>query len=292
MTHTHGHIPDNWVLRSAACDYDSIVEPVVGHLQSVGVKIETKRTVRQLSVENNKVVAIDGTPLGANAKVIVTVGANNLEGLVPEGALIYDDRATSPISPHMPLTCSVEQPHSSVWLRADDELATLIEKKFPGLEERDFIHVDVTHPWQITLISLGDKYYKEQPKGSRLFYIALNDLKKAGLDVQKPGTDCTEAELTEEVLKRLGLFDMDPAKYTATVDSRARQLKDRDSAPIVRFMPGEERNLLVFPDTNIENLGLIGERVRAYQAPVPTTEWVTETGHRPFNICSMAIDTE
>jgi hypothetical protein len=24
----------------------------------------------------------------------------------------------------------------------------------------------------------------------------------------------------------------------------------------------------------------IGERVRAYQAPVPTTEWVTETGHR------------
>lgn len=45
-------------------------------------------------------------------------------------------------------------------------------------------------------------------------------------------------------------------------------------------MPGESVNTLVFPDTHCDNLAVIGERVRAYQAPVPTTEWVTETGHR------------
>ena len=45
-------------------------------------------------------------------------------------------------------------------------------------------------------------------------------------------------------------------------------------------MPGEAKNILVFPDTTCTNLALIGERVKAYQAPVPTTEWVTETGHR------------
>lgn len=284
MTHTHGHIPDNWVLRSAACDYESIVEPIVSHLQKKGVHIEQRRAVRKLSVdENHRVVAIDSTPLGPNAKVIVTIGANVSKGLVPKGALIYDDKATSPITPDMPLSTSVTQPHSSVWLRVDDELATQIENKFPGLSERDFIHVDTTHPWQITLISLGSTYYKEQPKGSRLFYIALNDLSKSGLHVQRKGTECSEAELTEEVLKRLELWDMiqsSPTKYTATVDSRARQLGSRDSAPIVRFMPGEERNLLVFPDTQCENLAVIGERVRAYQAPVPTTEWVTETGYR------------
>ena len=284
MTHTHGHIPDNWVLRSACCDYESIIDPIVSHLQKEGVQIERSRAVRKLSVdENHRVVAIDSTPLGPNAKVIVTIGANVSKGLVPEGALIYDDKATSPINPDIPLSTSIAQPHSSVWLRVDNELASQIENKFPGLSERDFIHVDTTHPWQITLISLGSNYYKEQPKGSRLFYIALNDLSKLGLHVQHNGVDCTEAELTGEVLKRLGIWDIvkdSPTQYTATVDARSRQLGSRDSAPIVRFMPGEARNLLIFPDTQCENLAVIGERVRAYQAPVATTEWVTETGHR------------
>jgi myosin-crossreactive antigen len=284
ITHTHGHMPDNWLLKSVSCDYESIIEPIVSHLQVEGVQIEHRRAVRKLSVdENHRIVAIDSTPLGPNAKVIVTIGANVSKGLVPEGALIYDDKATSPINPDVPLSTSVIQPHSSVWLRADDELASQIESRFPGLSEQDFIHIDTTHPWQITLISLGSAYYKEQPKGSRLFYIAMNDLSKSGLHIQRKGTDCSEAELSEEVLRRLGIWDIvqsSPTNYTATVDSRARQLGSRDSAPIVRFMPGEEKNLLVFPDTQCENLAIIGERVRAYQAPVPTTEWVTETGYR------------
>lgn len=282
MTHTHGHIPHNWVLRSASCDYESIVEPIVSYLEKEGVQIENGKQVKKLHIENNHVRAMDETRLAPNDQVIVTVGANVEEELFPEGTLIYNEDA-APITPATPLATSVKQPHSSVWLLADDELASRIEALFPGSKERDFIHVDVTHPWQITLISLGEKYYKDQPKGHRLFYIAMNDLSKPGLHTNSLGTKCTDQQLTEEVLKRLQIWDMaqtSPDKYTATVDSRARQIEGRDSAPIVRFMPGESNNLLVFPDTNCDNLAVIGERVRAYQAPVPTTEWVTETGHR------------
>lgn len=170
-----------------------------------------------------------------------------------------------------------------MWLLAQKGLASQIEARFPGSQERDFIHIDVDHPWQITLISLGDKYYKEQPEGHRLFYIALNDLSKKGLHVDQLGTKCTNKQLAEEVLKRLNIWDLtqaSPDSYTTTVDERARQMGDRDSAPIVRFMPEESGKILVFPDTKCDNLAVIGERVRAYQAPVPTTEWVSETGHR------------
>ncbi len=71
MTHTHGTAPHNWVLRSASCDYESIVEPIVSYLQKEGVHIEKRRTVRQLAVENQRVVAIDGAQLTPNAKVII-----------------------------------------------------------------------------------------------------------------------------------------------------------------------------------------------------------------------------
>jgi myosin-crossreactive antigen len=283
MTHTHANIPHNWFLRSAACDYESIVDPIVDYLKREGVQIETEKSVQRLEIRDNHVQAIDELQLGPDDKVIVTVGANVGRELFsdPKGTLLYD--TTNPISPDAPLETSVRQPHSSVWLLAGEELASQIEARFLGAHERDFIHIDVEHPWQITLISLGDKYYKKQSKGSRLFYIAMNDLSKEGLHVKRIGTKCTEQQLAEEALKRLKIWDIiqqSPKKYTATVDSRARQFEDRDSAPIVRFMPGESQNILAFPDTQCDNLAVIGERVRAYKAPVPTTEWVTETGHR------------
>lgn len=282
MTHTHGHIPNNWVLRSSGCDYESIVEPIVAHLKKEGVHIENEKLVEKLHIKSKHVYAIDQMVLDPHDQVIVTVGANVGKKLLPEGTLIYNDTAV-PISPETPLQNSVKQPHSSVWLLAHPDLASRIEALFPGSGERDFIHVDVTHPWQITLISLGQNYYKDQPKGCRLYYIAMNDLSKAGINLDSLGTKCTDKQLTKEVLKRLDIWDIVqefPDKFTATVDSRARQFEGRDSAPIVRFMPGESDNVLVFPDTNCDNLAAIGERVKAYQAPVPTTEWVTETGHR------------
>ncbi len=282
ITHTHAHIPHNWVLRSATNDYESVVEPIVSHLQHNGVHIENEKFVAKLHIDHNHVYAIDDTKLEPNDKVIVTVGANVATGLFPEGVLIHD-QTEDPLSPDTPLATSVKQPHSSVWLLAHANLASQIETLFPGANERDFIHVDVTHPWQITLISLGEKYYKDQPEKHRLFYLALNDLSKKGICLDKAGTACTDNELAEEVLKRLNIWDIvqqSPDQYTATVDSRARQFANRDSAPIVRFMPGESEKILVYPDTNCDNLAVIGERVKAYQAPVPTTEWVTETGHR------------
>lgn len=282
MTHTHGHIPNNWVLRSAGCDYESIVEPIVEYLKKEGVCIQNEKSIKQLQIQGKRVTAIDQTRLGLQDQVIMTIGANVGKGLLPDGTLIYSKTAI-PISPDTPLQNSVMQPHSSVWLLAEPDLASKIEALFPGSGERDFIHVDVTHPWQITFISLGQNYYKNQPKGCRLYYIAMNDLSKAGLNVASVGTKCTDQELTEEVLKRLNIWDVVQSsrdKFTATVDARARQLKDQDSAPIVRFMPGESDNTLVFPDTNCDNLAVIGERVKAYLSPVPTTEWVTETGHR------------
>jgi myosin-crossreactive antigen len=283
MTHTHGHIPHNWVLRSASCDYESIVDPIVDYLKREGVQIQTDKPVKKLEIRDNHVHAIDGLELGPNDKVIATVGANVGSELFssPKETLLYD--SANPISPDTPLETSKRQPHSSVWLLANENLASQIEAKLPGSQVRDFIHIDVDHPWQITLISLGNKYYKKQPAGSRLFYIAMNDLSKEGLHVQRQGTKCTDKELAEEALRRLGIYDIveqSPADYTATVDSRARQFEDRDSAPIVRFMPKESQNILAFPDTNCDNLAIIGERVRAYNAPVPTTEWVAETGHR------------
>ncbi|MES2273522.1 MAG: oleate hydratase [Chlamydiota bacterium] len=280
MTHTHANIPNNWVLRSASCDYESIVEPIVSHLKREGVHIENEKIVEKLHINHDHVYAMDQTILEPNDQVIVTVGANVGRELLPEGALIHTN-TVAPVPPETPLETSVKQPHSSVWLLADNDLADRIETLFPGANERDFIHVDVQHPWQITLISLGKKYYKEQPEGARLFYIAMNDLSKKGLFLDSLGTKCTDQQLSEEVLKRLKIWDIaTPGRYTATVDSRARQFEGRDSAPIVRFMPGESEKVLVFPDTHCDNLAVIGERVKAYQAPVPTTEWVTETGHR------------
>lgn len=284
MTHTHANVPDNWMLRSAACDYDSIVDPIVTYLKSESVQIQTEKPVKKLDIRDKHVHAIDDMPLGPDDKVIMTVGANVNKELFPDPkeVLLYN-KTKSPIAPCTPLETSKRQPHSSVWLLAHKDLAKKIEERFPGTEERDFIHIDVEHPWQITLISLGDKYYKQQPKDHRLYYIAMNDLSKKGLHVHTPGTKCTEAELAEEALKRLEIWDIvnqAPEKYTATVDSRARQFADHDSAPVVRFIPGESDKILLYPDTQCDNLAVIGERVRAYQAPVPTTEWVTETGHR------------
>ena len=282
MTHTHGNIPHNWVLRSVSCDYESIIEPIVAYLKREGVEIATETPIRKIQIHHNHVHAIDEMQLKPDDKVIVTVGANVVRELFSEEeTLLYD--TANPVSPDTPLETSIKQPHSSVWLLAHTDLASQIEAHFPGSEERDFIHVDVEHPWQITLISLGDRYYRKQPQDSRLFYIAMNDLSKKGLYVDSHGINCTEAQLTEEVLRRLQVWNIlqtDPEKYTATVDSRARQFEDRDSAPIVRFMPGESEKVLIFPDTNCDNLAVIGERIKAYEAPVPTTEWVTETGHR------------
>lgn len=286
MTHTHGHIPHNWVLRSISNDYESIVEPIVTHLKKQGVQIETEKSIKKLDIRNNHVHAMDGMPLRPNDKVILTVGANVGKDLFPDPkqTLLYD--TATPVAPSTPLQTSTKQPHSSVWLLAHKDLAAKIEARFPGSQERDFIHIDVTHPWQITMISLGNQYYTKQPKDHRLFYIAMNDLSKNGLHVQKPGLKCTEAELSEEVLKRLNIWDItqqSPHNYTTTVDVRARQFENQDSAPIVRYMPGESQKTLVFPDTQCDNLAVIGERVRAYNAPVPTTEWVTETGLRAIN---------
>ena len=204
MTHTHGDIPNNWILRSASCDYESIVEPIVDYLTREGVRIETGKMVSKLYIEKDHVYAIDDKKLEPNDRVIVTVGANVLKDLLPKDVLIYDHTLT-PISPDTPLATSVKQPHSSVWVLAHDDLASKIEALFPGAEERDFIHVDVRHPWQITFISLGPKYYKDQPKDHRLFYIALNDLSKEGLCLGHVGTACTDQQLAEEALRRLNL---------------------------------------------------------------------------------------
>lgn len=96
MTHTHGNIPHNWVLRSATCDYESIIEPIVNYLKKEGVCIQNKRPIHKLHVNGSRVTGMDEINLASDDKVIVTVGANVRKDLFPKNSLIYDTAAQVP----------------------------------------------------------------------------------------------------------------------------------------------------------------------------------------------------
>jgi myosin-crossreactive antigen len=100
-----------------------------------------------------------------------------------------------------------------------------------------------------------------------------------GGPLNKPVTDYTDEEIKKEILTHIELYDIylkNINKFSITLDSGFRNSLHNQ---IVRFYPGDQ-HAIYYPDTKIKNLGLIGDRIYAYDAVLPTTEWVTETAYR------------